>query len=305
MRTAIALATVMLPLALGCSDADSPAEPIDNAPLVNAGGRVFTASGSIPAGARFVVSSGGTRATATIASDGSFSIQTRARGAVVDLIVEADGMHPSLVRVQAGAALPSLQFVLVPRRWTINSGTYNGTTVDISLDAAFRPPCTTAGDTNCDGFYPAAQFFHVPTMRAELASAPENFFHDEVDELQQELRNNISADEQVYATYIMGGIQLGRLNILSGLRVEETHVSGKGTVQVVTPEEEARRAAWRGPLTVDEQLRRTVAEYGNPRDAEAKYRDIFPSIHFRYRFFDGDAGFCGSILSSPTLKSKP
>jgi iron complex outermembrane recepter protein len=168
---------------------------------------------------------------------------------------------------------------------------------------AGRNPATGSNDDNLerfidhgygyrsyDGFYPAADFFHVATLRSELRTAPQNFFEDKVDELQQALRNNIKAEEQVYATYIMGGVQLGRLNILSGLRVEETHVKGEGTVQVVTPEEQALRAAWRGPVTESEQLRRTQAEYGNPRTNQAEYRDIFPSIHFRYEITDGLIG---------------
>ena len=146
------------------------------------------------------------------------------------------------------------------------------------------------GYRSYDGFYPSADFFHIPTLRSELRAAPQNFLEDEVDELQQELRNNISAEEKVYATYIMGGVQLGRLNILSGLRVEETHVKGQGRVQVVTPEEQGRRAAWRGPVTAEEQRRRTLAEYDNPQTNQAEYRDIFPSVHFRYEITDGLIG---------------
>ena len=168
---------------------------------------------------------------------------------------------------------------------------------------AGRNPATGANDDNLarfvdhgydyrsyDGFYPPAPFFHVPTLESELVAAPQNFVPDEVNTLQQALRNNIKAEEQVYAGYIMGGAQLGRLNILTGVRLEETHVKGQGTVQVITDEERALRAAWSGPLTTEERLRRTRAEYGNPRTATAKYRDVFPSIHFRYEFTDGLIG---------------
>lgn len=141
-----------------------------------------------------------------------------------------------------------------------------------------------------DEFYPPAPFLHMPTMQAELKSSPGLFFENKVNTLQQELRNKIRASEEVYSAYVMGGTQLGGLNILAGLRVEETHISGTGTVQIVTPEEKARRAAWKGPLTQEEGLRRTQAEYGNPRTNTGEYRDVFPSVHFRYEFFEGMIG---------------
>jgi TonB-dependent receptor len=75
---------------------------------------------------------------------------------------------------------------------------------------------------------------------------------------------------------------LGRLNILSGIRVEETQVSGTGNVQEITPEEAARRAAWVGTVTPDEQRRRTIAEFGNSKTNKGEYRNVFPSVHFRY-----------------------
>lgn len=157
MRFHGSFATIaLLAAALGCGDATAPDDPIGGTVPVSAAGRVFTLTGAIPTGARFVVASTAGRESTAIAADGSFSIQARAGGPSVDLVVEADGMHPSLVRVALGSALPQLSFVLVPRRWTIRGGTHDGVTVDISPDAAFRLPCATANDTNCDGFYPTA-----------------------------------------------------------------------------------------------------------------------------------------------------
>jgi hypothetical protein len=124
---------------------------------VNAAGRVFTTDGSVPAGLRVLVSSRAGSAAAPIAADGSFSLRATVAGDSVDYIVDAaDGartFHPALVRVPAGTA-PDLRIVLVPRRWTIERGTFAGTAVNVSPDLAFRPPCTTTGDTNCDGFFP-------------------------------------------------------------------------------------------------------------------------------------------------------
>jgi TonB-dependent receptor len=55
-----------------------------------------------------------------------------------------------------------------------------------------------------------------------------------------------------------------------------------GFVEELTPEEEARRRAFTGPLTDEEIRRRAVAEFGNRRSASAHYQDVFPGIHLRY-----------------------
>jgi TonB-dependent receptor len=74
------------------------------------------------------------------------------------------------------------------------------------------------------------------------------------------------------------------------VRVEETRVEGSGTFQFVSAEEKARRAAWVGPVTEEENLRRTQAEFGNRVDKSARYRNVFPGLHFRYDFGHGLQG---------------
>jgi TonB-dependent receptor len=80
----------------------------------------------------------------------------------------------------------------------------------------------------------------------------------------------------------MGDVQLGRLDILAGVRVEETSVSSRGVRQEITPDERARRAAWTGPVTPEELRRRTLSEWGNLREDEGEYRNVLPSVHFKY-----------------------
>lgn len=132
------------------------------------------------------------------------------------------------------------------------------------------------------GTMPSVRFFDVPTVVAEWENRPENFRLDPVVTLRNRLRSERNASESVYAAYAMGNVQLGRLGILAGLRVEETKVEGSGTVQAISADERARRAAWVGPVTEAENLRRTQAEFGNRITNRSEYRNVFPGVHFRY-----------------------
>lgn len=129
---------------------------------------------------------------------------------------------------------------------------------------------------------PEMVFYDIPTVRKELETSPQFFAPNLVNNLQNQLNNDKQAQESVYAAYVLGGVQLQRLGILAGVRVEETRIKGQGNVQQLTAEELARRAAWVGPVTVEESLRRTQAQYGNFREASSEYRDVFPGVHFRY-----------------------
>jgi len=132
------------------------------------------------------------------------------------------------------------------------------------------------------GTMPSVSWFHIPTVVNEWQTRPEYFTVDRVTTLRQQLVADRRASESVYAAYAMAATEIGRLKILGGVRIEETRVEGTGTFQFISPEERARRAAWVGPVTVDENLRRTQAEYGNRVTNESKYRNVFPGLHFRY-----------------------
>ena len=105
---------------------------------------------------------------------------------------------------------------------------------------------------------------------------------DIADNVEDTLRGNTFFEEDITAFYAMGSVQLGKLSILAGARVEETKVHGEGALQIITPEEEARRAAWVGPLTDEEIRRRTTAEFGSRQTRDGKTRDVLPGVHFKY-----------------------
>jgi hypothetical protein len=157
----------------GCGDGRAPMEPPVTYELT-ASGRVHTVDGTVPHGLIVRIAAAAGTAAATVAADGSFVVQATVSGDTVDLVIDVGaGMPrstlPSLIRVPSRSAV-AVSAVLVPARWTISGGSYDGQTVDISLDAAFRAPCSTAGDINCDGFFPAA--WHGGIKMWPLAAYP-------------------------------------------------------------------------------------------------------------------------------------
>ena len=88
--------------------------------------------------------------------------------------------------------------------------------------------------------------------------------------------------ETITSAYIMGNIDLGKLSVMGGVRVEDTDVDGIGSLQYISPGEKARRAAWVGALTDAEIARRTIAEYSGRQMAKGENRDVFPGLHFKY-----------------------
>ena len=133
-----------------------------------------------------------------------------------------------------------------------------------------------------NGAYPARPFPGTRAMVDNLHANPQLWEEDIAYRTQQNLTGRRSLNEDVLAAYLMGTVDLGRLSLLGGLRVEKTDVTGTGAVVNLTAEERARRAAWQGPLTEEEIIRRTIAEYGGRRTVKRDYRNVFPGVHFKY-----------------------
>ena len=92
-------------------------------------------------------------------------------------------------------------------------------------------------------------------------------------------------EERIAAAYLMGNFRLTRqLSLLTGLRVEDTSVSGEGPLNFLTAEERARRAAWVGPLTDAEIIRRNNAQYGSRSTNSGSYRFFLPGVHTKYQW---------------------
>ncbi len=115
-----------------------------------------------------------------------------------------------------------------------------------------------------------------------LETSPRLFVRELATNLQTQLTGDQRFRERIAAAYLMGNVQIGRLSILGGLRVERTETRGEGALQAITPEERARRAAFVGPLTEAEITRRTFAEFGGRQVRSGEYQNVLPGIHFKY-----------------------
>jgi hypothetical protein len=145
-------------VATACGDGRDPIDPTGPYTF-STSGTVHMLSGAVPAGLVASVSGTAGVTTAPVGADGRFTLQARVDTDSVDITVDVQAggtrtVLPALFRVAGRQPAQSYRVVLVPNRWTIQGGTYAGTAVPISVDAAFRPPCSTPTDTNCDGFYP-------------------------------------------------------------------------------------------------------------------------------------------------------
>lgn len=107
-----------------------------------------------------------------------------------------------------------------------------------------------------NGEFPQRDRFVYPLFREALERNPGWFREQGTTISIGPARNEISED--VFAAYMMGRVQMGRLGVLGGIRGEETKVAASG--RLTDP-----RNAGTGLATRD-----------------AGYRDYFPSVHFRY-----------------------
>lgn len=158
-RALVGCAAACAILGTACGDAGTEPNPPGSRSFT-AAGTVHTLAGPLPAGLTATLVSGSVRVSAPVAANGAFSVQANVPGDSADVIIDAEGLNrtvlPSLVRVSTLTAASGLRLVLVPRTWTVSGGAHDGRAVTVSLVDAFRAPCQTPGDTNCDGFYPRA-----------------------------------------------------------------------------------------------------------------------------------------------------
>ena len=127
-------------------------------------------------------------------------------------------------------------------------------------------------------------FFNGALIKQAMAETPNYFTNNLATSLQNSIVNDVKLEEEISAGYLMGTLRTGRLTTVGGVRFEETHATGHGFKNELTPAEAARRLAFTGPLTPEEITRRTMAQYGNPIESEARYHQFFPSLNFKYSF---------------------
>lgn len=129
---------------------------------------------------------------------------------------------------------------------------------------------------------PAWPGFTNNLLDETLDRNPGAFIRETAANIQAQLTGDQKFGEKIPATYLMGHVQLGRLSVLAGARIEWTKVRGEGALQALTPEERARRAAFTGTLTDAEIIRRNLAEYGARQVRTGSYRNVLPGVHLKY-----------------------
>ncbi|WP_414662583.1 TonB-dependent receptor [Horticoccus sp. 23ND18S-11] len=98
------------------------------------------------------------------------------------------------------------------------------------------------------------------------------------------LTTDQQVEETIGAAYVMAGTRITRqLSLLTGVRLENTEVEGEGPLNYTSPQEAARRAAWVGPITDVEQIRRNVAQYSGRSTNKGDYRFFLPGVHLKYQ----------------------
>lgn len=117
---------------------------------------------------------------------------------------------------------------------------------------------------------------------AALESRPLQFLQDTAANTQAQLVGDQRFKERIDAAYLMGNVELGRLSILAGFRVERTKTHGTGALQAITPDEKARRAAFVGALSDAEIRRRNLAEFGGRQTRTGDYQNVLPGVHFKF-----------------------
>lgn len=132
-----------------------PAAAAADSDFVVVQGRVVTADRRPPAGLRVFFRTHVRTDSADVQPDGSFIVlPSKPAADTVELFVDAADRErrwyfPSYVRLDAGELGEELRFVLVPRVWIPQTGTYAGRPIQIDLVEAFKP----AADTSPSSFY--------------------------------------------------------------------------------------------------------------------------------------------------------
>ncbi|MGH7944814.1 MAG: TonB-dependent receptor, partial [Opitutaceae bacterium] len=138
-----------------------------------------------------------------------------------------------------------------------------------------------------EGRYPAPRWASLAKVGQARHDHPTWFQENPVVFANSRLQNDVKIREDISAAYVMGTLRIRDLRILGGFRYEGTEVEGKSNQNRVSPAEAARRAAWTGPVTPAEAVRRLEAQYETRVTRTTRYDNIFPGLHLKYDFKRG------------------
>ena len=122
--------------------------------------------------------------------------------------------------------------------------------------------------------------------------------------------NDVKLQERIGAAYVQGNLQLGRLRVLGGFRLEQTKTQGTAWVRNTS-------ASWGGssvggtsldPTVVATNEARAARSFVRRETAQGDYRNVFPGLHFVYEPFESllvRASYNKSITRPPTANLLP
>ncbi len=113
-----------------------------------------------------------------------------------------------------------------------------------------------------------------PFVLADLYAIQPNAFLENVsNSYVQAFRSNQRVSEEIYGYYLLGNVSFGKLDVLAGLRIEETYVEGHGARQT-------------GTINASTPLADAMARLSPTRASTSYTPDPFKYLHLTYRFDD-------------------
>ncbi|MBI5380669.1 MAG: TonB-dependent receptor [Opitutae bacterium] len=133
------------------------------------------------------------------------------------------------------------------------------------------------------GKYGPFPFLQLPGTGkpGDILKAPANSWiktpTDAYNDIVQSRTPDAKLTEKIQAAYVSGNMQLGKLRVLGGLRVERTETS-------ITSWDRATNSSnsLSTSLSLDENRARALASFKGIGTRQSKYRNVFPGIHFVY-----------------------
>lgn len=131
-----------------------------------------------------------------------------------------------------------------------------------------------------DSRYTGTAWPDVNVAYSSFLNEPALWDVDLVATTEDELANDGKVREDVYATYVMGTADIGKLRVLAGVRMERTEVEGTGVLY------EALSTPLPPGATEQQQADRVREEYRKVTK-ESSYTQYFPGVHLRYELKKG------------------
>ena len=113
------------------------------------------------------------------------------------------------------------------------------------------------------GRYPALIWPHNDNLHDVRRQSPELFVFNATQSLINALSSDREAREKIYAAYLMGDFNLGKLSAVTGVRVERTETWGESMLR-------------------DRSKPTTLGQYGGRQQVEGSYTNTFPGLHLKY-----------------------